>query len=83
MGAVRKTKINSMGRAMSQVLEYSSPPLLEFVPHAQAHSDFAWKATRDILQRLGYAEASRLAGSVTGCIRERLDRLVIDKRALL
>jgi len=75
MGAVRKSTINSLGKAMSQVLEYSSPPMLEYVSHEQAHADFAWKATRDTLQRMGYEAASRLAGSVTGCVRERLEVL--------
>ena len=41
----------------------------------QAHADFAWKATRDTLQRMGYADASRLAGSVTGRVRVRLEVL--------
>ena len=75
MGAVRKSTINSLGKAMSQVLEYSSPPMLEYVSHEQAHADFAWKVTRDTLQKMGYADASRLAGSVTGCVRVRLEVL--------
>ena len=49
--------------------------MLEHVPHQQAHADFAWKVTRDTLQRMDYADASRLAGSVTGCVRERLEVL--------
>jgi len=56
-------------------LHGTPPPMLEFVPYHQAHADFAWKVTRDTLQRMDYADASRLAGSVTGCVRERLEVL--------
>ena len=78
MGAVRNSiqTPDYFGRSMNQVLEYSAPAQLEFVSHQQAHADFAWKVTRDTLQKMGYADASRLAGSVTGCARERLEKLI-------
>ena len=60
-------------------------PQLEWVPHSQAIKDYAWKLTRNALCTMGFSahDASVLAGSVSGCARLRMERLVEQKHIVV
>ena len=68
-------------KILCEVMADTSLPMLEHVSYKQAHNDFQWKVTRNVLSRCGYGpqEASRLAAEVSGSPKDRLEELIDRK----
>ena len=75
----------NVSTALDTAIERTDVPQLKYCNHSQATRDFAWLLTRNALNELGFAanEASRLAGSVSGTARQRLDKLVQSKHIVV
>lgn len=73
MSIAKNTKRDARNRACNAI----KIPSLKFADYYEVHDHIAHQIVKDTLVRLGFApkKASSMAGSRSGCARQRLEKL--------
>jgi hypothetical protein len=71
-------EIQTVRQALYSALGTVTVPWLKQVPHKHAIENHAFLVTQNTLKILGYRNTQKMAASVSGCPRERLELLLGD-----